>query len=58
MSDLERDLDPADFCRIHRSTIVNLDRIRELKVSVAGEYDVVLKDGTHLRLSAATANIF
>jgi two-component system LytT family response regulator len=51
MSDLERDLDPACFCRIHRSTIVNRDRIRELKLNSGGEYDVVLRDGTRLRLS-------
>ena len=35
MNDLESDLDPAQFCRIHRSTIVNLDRVRELGVSTA-----------------------
>jgi len=51
MSDLERDLDPATFCRIHRSAIVNLHRVRELKLNAAGEYDVVLQDGKQLRLS-------
>jgi two-component system LytT family response regulator len=51
MSDLERELDPASFCRIHRSTIVNRDRVRELKLNAAGEYDVVLRDGTRLRMS-------
>jgi two-component system LytT family response regulator len=51
MADLERDLDPLRFCRIHRSTIVNRDRIRELTLNPAGEYDVILRDGTRLRLS-------
>jgi two-component system LytT family response regulator len=51
MADLERDLDPACFCRIHRSAIVNRDRVRELKLNAAGEYDVVLHDGTRLRVS-------
>ena len=51
MSELERDLDPAAFCRVHRSTIVNLDRVRELRLNAGGEYEVVLQDGTRLRLS-------
>ena len=51
MADLERDLDPAAFCRIHRSAIVNLARVRGLELNAAGEYEVVLKDGTQLRLS-------
>jgi two-component system, LytTR family, response regulator len=51
MAELEQDLDPAVFCRIHRSTIANLDRIRGLKLSEDGEYDVVLDNGARLRLS-------
>jgi two-component system, LytTR family, response regulator len=51
MNDLESDLDPAQFCRIHRSTIVNLDRIRELRFDSDAEYELVLADGTKLRLS-------
>jgi len=51
MTDLERELDPERFCRIHRSTIVNRDRVQELKLNAAGEYDVVLRDGTRLRMS-------
>jgi two-component system LytT family response regulator len=39
------------FCRIHRSTIVNLDRVRGLKLNEEGEYDVLLDHGTRLRLS-------
>jgi two-component system LytT family response regulator len=41
-------LDPATFCRIHRSTIVNIDRIEAVESLVHGEYLVVLHDGTRL----------
>jgi two-component system LytT family response regulator len=51
MSDLERQLDPAQFTRIHRSAIVNLDRIREIRPEWHGEYEVALTTGTTLRLS-------
>ncbi len=51
MADLEQELDPATFCRIHRSTIVNLNRVRGLKLSEDGEYDVQLETGAALRLS-------
>lgn len=51
MNELESDLDPARFCRIHRSTIVNLDRVRELRFDSDGEYELVLADRTRLRLS-------
>jgi two-component system LytT family response regulator len=49
--DLEQDLDPSAFCRIHRSTIVNLHRVSGLKVSENGGYDVVLHNNARLRLS-------
>jgi two-component system LytT family response regulator len=51
MGELERELDPALFCRIHRSTIVNLRRVLKLELDHAGEYEVVLKGGARLRLS-------
>jgi len=51
MSALEERLDPSRFIRIHRSTIVNADRLRKLSPSFEGEYAVVLHDGTKLRLS-------
>ena len=41
-------LDPAMFCRIHRSTIVNIDRIQAVEPLFRGEYQVVLHDGTKL----------
>jgi two-component system LytT family response regulator len=51
MAELEAELDQAVFCRIHRSTIVRLDRVRGMKLNESGEYDVLLEDGTKLRLS-------
>lgn len=44
-------LDPSRFARIHRSTIVNVARIRELRPHPNREYTVVLQDGTRLKLS-------
>jgi two-component system LytT family response regulator len=49
--ELERDLGDAKFVRIHRSIIVNLDRIGELELQDGGEYEVVLKSKVRLRLS-------
>lgn len=51
MSELERDLDPESFCRIHRSTIVNLDRVRSLSLGEDGESEVLLDNGYTLRMS-------
>jgi two-component system, LytTR family, response regulator len=50
MASLETTLDSTQFIRIHRSTIVNADRLRKLSPSFEGEYAVVLHDGTKLRL--------
>jgi two-component system LytT family response regulator len=51
IAELEQDLDPNMFFRVHRSTIVNLNRIRGLKLNEDGEYTVLLESGTCLRLS-------
>jgi two-component system LytT family response regulator len=51
MSDVDRELEQATFCRIHRSAIVNLERVRQLDISEDGGTDVVLNSGTRLRLS-------
>jgi two-component system LytT family response regulator len=48
LSRIESALDPAAFCRIHRSTIVNVDRIQAVESLFGGEYLVVLHDGTRL----------
>lgn len=51
MADLERDLGGERFMRIHRSAIVNIDRIRALEIDAGGEYQVVLKSDVRLPLS-------
>jgi two-component system LytT family response regulator len=51
MSALEELLPPHTFMRISRSTIVNVDRIKELQPLFHGEYAVILRNGTKLTLS-------
>jgi two-component system LytT family response regulator len=51
MSRIEAQLDPHQFVRIHRSTIVNADRIQEMQSSFNGEYVVLLRNATRLTLS-------
>jgi two-component system LytT family response regulator len=51
MSKLEERLDPRRFVRIHRSMIVNIDRVKKLSPVFGGEYAVILRDGTSLKLS-------
>ena len=52
MQGLESELDRRRFLRIHRSTIVNIDRVKELEPWFNGDYVVTLRDGTKLTLSA------
>jgi two-component system, LytTR family, response regulator len=51
MNRLEAGLDPGQFIRIHRSVIVNIERIKELLPWYSGDYRLVLRDGTQLTLS-------
>lgn len=51
ISTLAKQLDPRKFRRIHRSTIVNIDSIKELQPMFRGEYRVVMRDGVELKLS-------
>ena len=51
LSELEQDLGDERFVRIHRSTIVSLDRVRGLELQAGGEYEVVLRSNARLRLS-------
>lgn len=51
MTDIETRLNPVHFVRIHRSTIVHVGRLKELRPHFNGEYIVLLKDGTRLKLS-------
>lgn len=53
MGALEERLDPARFFRIHRSTIVQLDRIDALLTAPGGDYAVRLHDGTRLNVARA-----
>lgn len=48
---MESQLDPKKFLRVHRSTIVNVDRVKELQPLFNGEHSVILEDGTRLTLS-------
>ncbi len=56
MKNIEGRLDPDRFIRIHRSTIVNTDRIKELHPLFHGEYAVILRDGTRLTASRGPDN--
>jgi two-component system LytT family response regulator len=49
--ELERELDGEQFMRIHRSVIVNLERIHKLELQDGGDYEVILRSGDRLRLS-------
>jgi two-component system LytT family response regulator len=51
MNELEAALRPEQFARIHRSAIVNLDRVKELQPLFNGEALIILHDGTELKLS-------
>jgi two-component system LytT family response regulator len=52
---LEKKLSTDQFFRIHRSTIINLDRVKEFQPLFKGEGSVVLKDGTRLAASRSYA---
>lgn len=51
LSELEAELDPNGFCRVHRSGIVNLERVRSLRLHEDGEYEILLETGATVRLS-------
>ena len=51
MDELENKLDDQLFTRIHRSQIVNVDRVAEISPTLNGDFDVLLHDNTTLRLS-------
>lgn len=53
LAELEARLDPAMFIRIHRSTIVNLEQVREIRPDTHGDADVLLRSGAVHRLSRA-----
>ncbi len=51
MKDLEKRLDPRMFQRVHRSTIVNLDQVKEVKPHTNGESFLTLGSGTQVKVS-------
>ena len=51
LNNIEAQVDPKVFVRIHRRTIVNINRVKELQTWARGEYRVVLENGTHYSLS-------
>jgi len=51
LNNIESQINPRMFVRIHRRTIVNIDRIKELQTWARGEYRVVLSTGAHYTLS-------
>lgn len=51
MTEMEKLLDPSQFLRIHRSRIVNIDRVREIHPQNSGDCVMVLHDGTRLNSS-------
>jgi two-component system LytT family response regulator len=51
ISDLAARLDPGRFARISRSTIVSIEQVGEIKALWHGDFEVILKDGTSLRMS-------
>jgi two-component system, LytTR family, response regulator len=51
LQSMEASLSPTDFIRVHRSSIVNVARIKEIQPWFNGEYVVVLRDGTQVRTS-------
>lgn len=51
MKELEKDLDPRKFVRVHRSAIVNIRFVSKLVSHVSGEYHLILENGTELKVS-------
>jgi two-component system LytT family response regulator len=51
MNNLETELDPKKFVRIHKSAIVNIDQIKELQPLLHGDFRVILRDSTELTIS-------
>jgi two-component system LytT family response regulator len=51
ITSIEERLDPDLFVRVHRSTIVNVQRIQELQVNASGQYTLVLRNGQRLSVS-------
>lgn len=57
MKDLDRRLDPRKFRRIHRSTIVNLDQVRQVKPHTNGECYLILSSGAQVKVSRSYRDV-
>lgn len=51
MKELENDLDPKKFARVHRSAIVNIKFVQKMVSHISGEYHLILNNGTELKVS-------
>ncbi len=51
MKELEKDLDPKNFVRAHRSAIVNIKFVQKMVSHISGEYHLILNNGTELKVS-------
>jgi two-component system LytT family response regulator len=58
MDDLEQQLDPQRFVRVHRSAIVNIDRVREIHPLFRGDATLVLSNGAQVKLSRSRRKTF
>jgi two-component system LytT family response regulator len=58
MNEIETQLDPERFFRVHRSAIVNIDRVREIHPMFRGDCAIVLSDGTRVKLSRTRRDEF
>ncbi len=58
LASLEKSMDPQRFVRIHRSALVNLEKVASLRPNEHGDYNVSLRDGTKLKLSRTYWNHF
>jgi two-component system LytT family response regulator len=57
MKDLEKRLDPRNFQRVHRSTIVNLGQVRQVKPHTNGECFLVLESGAQVKVSRSYRDV-
>jgi len=58
MDEIEKQLDPRQFFRVHRSAIVNIDRVREIHPLFRGDCALVLADGRRIKLSRSRRKDF
>jgi two-component system, LytTR family, response regulator len=57
MNELERELDPGQFVRVHRSAIVNVSRVKEIRVDYQNHHIVVLRNGERVPLSRSRKEV-